>query len=226
MSTTARKNDTTKIDLSILPLPALEEMAKAFMFGEKKYGRYNYCSGFDSHRLVGAALRHLSAWQDGEDLDPEVGKDGQPSGASHLGHAMASIAMLLHTIRLGTNKDTRLGRVGPSTVANTAPDTEHASLRGPGITEAFHAWKTNPPLKLEAGKTYKTKGGDKIVLEPIFPSDNIAEKQWKWKARIPGISHYNFWTAEGRFWIDGTTCECDLVEEVSESAYNILDTLK
>lgn len=99
----AKKFDGAKPDLSLLPLPALEQMALAFMHGEKKYGRYNYAAGFDSHRLVAACLRHVAQWQDGEDLDPE-------SGASHLGHALASLAMLLHTIQLGTNKDTRLGK--------------------------------------------------------------------------------------------------------------------
>ena len=96
----AKKLDTNKADLSLLPLVALEQMARAFMFGEKRYGRYNYTAGFNSHRLVAAALRHITQWQDGEDNDPE-------SGASHLGHALASIAMLLHTIQLGTNVDTR-----------------------------------------------------------------------------------------------------------------------
>jgi hypothetical protein len=104
---TAKKNDQTKPDLSLLPLPALEEMAKAFMWGEKKYGRYNYTAGFDSHRLIAACLRHVSQYQNGEDSDPE-------SGASHLGHALASLAMLLHTISLGTNKDTRLGKQATS----------------------------------------------------------------------------------------------------------------
>lgn len=97
----AKKLDTGKPDLSLNPKVALEQMAFAFQYGEKKYGRYNYTAGFESHRLIGAAMRHLTQWQDGEDQDPE-------SGASHLGHALASIAMLLHTIELGTNRDTRL----------------------------------------------------------------------------------------------------------------------
>ncbi len=95
-----RKDDTEKPDLSLLPKEFLEEVAKAFMHGEKKYGRYNYRSGMAWHRLVAALLRHVSAFNEGEDNDAE-------SGHSHLGHAGACLAMLLvyQTHSLGT--DTR-----------------------------------------------------------------------------------------------------------------------
>jgi hypothetical protein len=116
----AKKNDSTKADLSLIPLVALEQMARAFMFGEKRYGRYNYTAGFDSHRLIAAAMRHISQWQNGEDQDSE-------SGASHLGHALASLAMLLHTMALGTNKDTRLGK--------TVPASTSGQMLVPGVCE-------------------------------------------------------------------------------------------
>lgn len=96
------KHDTGKADLSLNPYIALKEMALAFMWGEKKYNRYNYTQGFESHRLVAAAMRHLCEYQNGEDLDPE-----STIGSSHLGHALACIAMLLHCEELGTLTDTR-----------------------------------------------------------------------------------------------------------------------
>lgn len=94
------KHDAGKPDLSLVPLSALTLEAQAFMHGEKKYGRDQYKNGFDSHRLIAAALRHIYQWQSGEDLDPE-------SGHSHLGHARASLAILIETMHLGTTKDTR-----------------------------------------------------------------------------------------------------------------------
>lgn len=99
-TTEGRKDDQAKPDLSLLPKEFLEEVAKAFMHGEKKYGRYNYRAGMDWHRLVAACLRHISAFNEGEDTDSE-------SNYSHLGHAGACIAMLLvyQTNKLG--KDTR-----------------------------------------------------------------------------------------------------------------------
>jgi hypothetical protein len=102
--TGGKKYDGDKPDLSIVPRSALEGMARAFMVGEKKYGRYNFTKGFASHRLISACLRHVVAWQDGESLDPETGNH-------HLWHALASLAMLLECERLGTLEDTRRGNV-------------------------------------------------------------------------------------------------------------------
>lgn len=94
------KHDQSKPDLSLLPKEFLEEVAKAFMHGEKKYGRYNYLGGMQWHRLVGAAMRHIIAFQDGEDADPE-------SSFNHLGHAGACLAMLLVYYKRKLGEDTR-----------------------------------------------------------------------------------------------------------------------
>lgn len=100
ISKEGRKDDQAKPDLSLLPKELLEEVSKAFMHGEKKYGRYNYRSGMDWHRLIAAAFRHITAFNEGEDNDSE-------SGFSHLGHAGACIAMLLVYKTQGLGKDTR-----------------------------------------------------------------------------------------------------------------------
>jgi hypothetical protein len=94
------KHDEDKMDLSLVPKIAMEEMAKAFMLGEKKYGRYNYCKGMEASRLVASTLRHITAWNDGEDNDPE-------SGNCHLGHALAGLAMILRQRELGSLIDNR-----------------------------------------------------------------------------------------------------------------------
>lgn len=98
-----RKFDGGKPDMSLIPMAALVEEAKAFGLGAKKYGRYNYLLGMSASRLLAAALRHISQYNDGEDLDPE-------SGASHLGHARACLAMILHCIQHGTHVDDRFGK--------------------------------------------------------------------------------------------------------------------
>ena len=96
----AAKNDQQKADLSLLPKVFLETVAKAFMVGEKKYGRYNYCKGHKTSQLIAAAMRHLAAYNDGEENDSV---DGQP----HLGSVGACIAMLLRQEELGTLNDNR-----------------------------------------------------------------------------------------------------------------------
>lgn len=96
----AAKNDQQKPDLSLLPKVFLEEVAKAFMVGEKKYGRYNYCKGHDASQLIGALMRHATAWFNGEEHDPV---DGQ----HHLGSVGACVAMILRQQELGTLKDNR-----------------------------------------------------------------------------------------------------------------------
>lgn len=96
----AAKNDGAKPDLSLIPYISLVEHAKAFMVGEKKYGRYNYCKGHKASQLVAAMMRHATAYFNGEEHDPV---DGQ----HHLGSVMACCSMLLRQKELGTLIDDR-----------------------------------------------------------------------------------------------------------------------
>lgn len=96
----ASKHDSDKIDLSLIPYVALREEAKAFMVGAKKYGRLNYLKGHKNSQLVAAAMRHLLAWNEGEEIDPT---DGQ----HHLGSVRACVGMILRQIEVGTFIDDR-----------------------------------------------------------------------------------------------------------------------
>ncbi len=97
---TASKNDQEKPDLSLLTKVFLDEVAKAMMVGEKKYGRYNYCKGHNTSQLIAALLRHATAYFNGEEHDPI---DGQ----HHLGSVGACVNMLLRQQELGTLTDNR-----------------------------------------------------------------------------------------------------------------------
>ena len=96
----ARKHDSTKIDLSILPREGKEGIAKAFMYGAEKYGRDNYKSGMDWTRVIAAADRHLTAFNGGEDFDDE-------SKLNHLNHAGACIMMLIYYYENDKGSDNR-----------------------------------------------------------------------------------------------------------------------
>lgn len=76
-----------KADLSLIPLSTLEDEARVWMYGERKYKRFNWMKGMPWSVPLACALRHLAAWQNGEDLDPE-------SGQPHLAHAMCNLRML------------------------------------------------------------------------------------------------------------------------------------
>ena len=77
-----------KKSLSLIPLVSLEETAAALKFGSGKYGAWNWRQHSVAASIyLDACMRHLKAWQEFEDADE--------SGASHLGHAMASCAILL-----------------------------------------------------------------------------------------------------------------------------------
>ena len=84
----ALKFDQDKAPMSLLSSEALHQTALVLAFGKQKYAAHNWRAGFEWSRPLSAALRHILAFQDGEDRDPE-------SGLSHLAHAMCCIMFLL-----------------------------------------------------------------------------------------------------------------------------------
>jgi hypothetical protein len=99
-TTPGYKEDKGKARMELVPPAALLGAAKVFTAGAVKYdprlsdGRIddrtnsnNWRKGMRWGRTYGAAQRHLQAWWDGEDLDPETGE-------SHLSHAICCLMML------------------------------------------------------------------------------------------------------------------------------------
>ncbi len=88
MAEQGSKFDSGKPPMSLIPRRALVEEARVLDFGRQKYAAWNWSKGMDWSRLIDAGLRHLTAYADGEDVDPE-------SGLSHLAHARACLGFLL-----------------------------------------------------------------------------------------------------------------------------------
>lgn len=82
------KHDSGKPPLGLLPWRALIEVAKVLDHGAKTYGKFNWKGGFQYSRLYDAALRHLTAFVEGQDNDEE-------SGLSHLAHLSCCTLFLL-----------------------------------------------------------------------------------------------------------------------------------
>lgn len=78
-----------KPPIALIPMTALVEEACTFRLGAQKYGPANWREkAVPASVYVNAAMRHILSWYDGQDLDPE-------SGASHLAHARACMAILI-----------------------------------------------------------------------------------------------------------------------------------
>lgn len=87
-TTGGRKFDGDKLEYGLTPPLALKAMVDVLTFGAQKYERDNWKRVPDSKRRYFDALqRHLWAWKEGEQLDPESGKH-------HLAHAMCCLSFL------------------------------------------------------------------------------------------------------------------------------------
>lgn len=101
LSKEAVKWDDTKPRLDLVPPGPIVDIAQVFTFGATKYRDRNWELGFKYGRIYAAIQRHLLAWWDGEDIDPET-------GLSHLAHAGCDMLMLLEfTLHSGVGVDDR-----------------------------------------------------------------------------------------------------------------------
>lgn len=83
------RHNTGKPQLSLVleARLALEGCARAFMYGLKKYCRGNWRKGFNHTEVSDSAIRHLAAYQAGENKDPE-------SKLDHIDMALCNVLML------------------------------------------------------------------------------------------------------------------------------------
>lgn len=82
------KFDSGKPRFGLLPTDALREVAKVLTFGAQKYAPRNWEKGIAYERVYSALQRHLSAWWEREETDPET-------GINHLAHAGCCVLFLL-----------------------------------------------------------------------------------------------------------------------------------
>lgn len=100
-STTGIKHDIDKPDLTDIPKEAIFQMGQAFSFGHEKHGKHTFkASPQPVSEHLSAALRHLFRHLDGENIDTE-------SKATHLGAALARIAMATYTLANHPDQDDR-----------------------------------------------------------------------------------------------------------------------
>lgn len=78
-----------KVALSAIPMRVLWRVGLGMMEGALKYGRYNFRAvGVRASVYYDATMRHLNAWWEGEDLDPDS------AGLNHIDKAITSLFVL------------------------------------------------------------------------------------------------------------------------------------
>ncbi|AAN01726.1 endolysin; inhibits RNA polymerase [Mycobacterium phage Quink] len=92
---------TAKVPYSTIPARVVAEVGLAMMEGALKYGRHNYrVSGVRASVYYDAAKRHLDAWWEGQDIDPD-------SGLPHLVKAIACLVVVRDSEIQGNWEDDR-----------------------------------------------------------------------------------------------------------------------
>jgi hypothetical protein len=90
-----------KVQLHLVPPSSIIYQAQAMEDGARKYGPYNWRDKkVKATVYVGAALRHLLAYLDGEE-------NAQDSGKPHLGHALACLGIIVDAKETGNLIDDR-----------------------------------------------------------------------------------------------------------------------
>lgn len=90
-----------KAPLHCIPCQPLYELGLAMLEGSRKYGSHNYRSiGVRASVYYDAAMRHLMAWWEGENIDPD-------SGLHHIIKAAACIFVLRDSMLMGNCDDDR-----------------------------------------------------------------------------------------------------------------------
>lgn len=84
-----KKHDKGKPMWDLLPWRQVAKIVDVMTFGANKYGS-NTWQGIDDgkNRYFAALMRHLTAWKDGEKIDPE-------SGIHHLAHAGCCLLFMM-----------------------------------------------------------------------------------------------------------------------------------
>jgi len=82
------KFDDGKPMLDLVPSSLVDAVGDILTMGAKKYSAQNWRKGLKYSRVIGALMRHLNAWREGDSIDKESGK-------SHMHHVACNVAFLI-----------------------------------------------------------------------------------------------------------------------------------
>lgn len=105
VSETGGEKGRKPAELATVDPLALLTLAEVSGFGAQKYAAFNYLRGYDWSLSMNALMRHVLAFWNGEDLDPESGKP-------HMGHAAWHALALVSFLQRGLGTDDRFKQEG------------------------------------------------------------------------------------------------------------------
>lgn len=99
-----RKDDSEKVDFSLISVLWLTGVFRVMTFGKIKYGSNNWRGGLQTSRTIAGSLRHIFLWLCGQDYDYDSNCSGCQektckvhSGEHHLDAASCGIMMTRET---------------------------------------------------------------------------------------------------------------------------------
>lgn len=95
---TGFKLDEGKTRMDLITPEMLRALADPLTFGASKYSDNNWRKGIAYSRVLGAAMRHLTLWTEGVNIDEE-------SGLNHLDQAMLNLGFLATFEREGRGEE-------------------------------------------------------------------------------------------------------------------------
>lgn len=117
-----------KVPMHLWPKTATVLGVMGLLDGALKYGRSNWRAvGVRASIYYDAIDRHMSAWFEGEDIDPD-------SGLPHLAHVLATTAILVDAIAGDRFRDDRMYRGGyRELVDSLVPDVMRLKEKHAGL---------------------------------------------------------------------------------------------
>lgn len=106
--TGGQRQNAGKLPVGLVPVSLIRGVAAVLAVGARKYAPRNWERGMEYSVVYASLLRHLLAWQDGEDTDSE-------SGRSHMEHVATNAAFLIEYQR----------RVAAGTLPGSLDDRPH-----------------------------------------------------------------------------------------------------
>lgn len=89
-----------KLSWSMVDFDSLEGLVRVLEYGAKKYSKNNWKKGMPVTQVTESLMRHLFAFLNGENIDPE-------SGCRHISHVMCNTMFLEYILREKPHFDDR-----------------------------------------------------------------------------------------------------------------------